>query len=89
MYTTKEFKLPVGGITVTIDYDGENRPISGSITDTDLKTEHGDEEDELYNAAMDAITSLVLAHAMAEIDVTSKGYIEGLETTISACADRF
>ena len=86
---TKEIKLPIGGIVVTIDYDEEGRPISGNIIDTELKTENQDEEDELYNAAMDAITSMVLAHAMAEVDITSKGYIEGLETAINACANNF
>lgn len=86
---TKEIKLPCFGIVVTIDYDEENRPISGNITSTDLKTEHEDEEDELYNAGMDAIESMVLAHAMAEVDITSNGYIEGLETAVNACANNF
>ena len=87
--STKEFKLPVGGIVVTIDYDEEGRPISGNIIDTELKTENNDEEDELYNASMDGILSMVLAHAMAEVDITSKGYIEGLDTAINACANNF
>jgi len=84
-YTTqKEIKLPIGGIVVTIDYDDENRPVSGDITDTELTTENRDEEDELYNMGMDTILSMVLAHAMAEVDITSAGYIEGLETAINA-----
>lgn len=86
---TKVIKLPIGGIVVTINYDEENRPIAGTIVDTELRTEHNDEEDELYNASMEGITSMVLAHAMAEIDITSKGYIEGLETAINACANNF
>jgi hypothetical protein len=81
---TKVIELPIGGIVITIDYDEENRPISGNITDTELTTEHRDEEDELYNAGMDAILAMVLAHAMAEIDVTSPAYIEGLETAVNA-----
>ena len=87
--TIKEIKLPIGGIVITIDYDEDGRPISGNIVDTDLKTEHNDPEDELYNAAMDGVLSMVLAHAMAEVDVTSSGYIEGLETAIDACANNF
>lgn len=83
MAHTKTIELPIGKIVITVDYDDLNRPISGNITH-DLK---GDEEDEdtEFNAAMDGISSLVLAHAMAEIDVESKGYIEGLDTAISAC----
>jgi len=85
----KVIKLPIGGIVVTIDYDDDNRPISGNITHTDLKDEYNEEEEELYNASMDGVLSLILAHAMAEIDITSKGYIEGLETAINACANNY
>ena len=37
-----------------------------------------------FNASVDAIESLVLAHSLAGIDVESKEYIEGLETTLDA-----
>lgn len=87
--STKTIKLPCYGIVVEIDYDEEGRPVSGNITDTDLKTENEDEEDELYNAAIDGITSMILAHAMAEVDITSNGYIEGIETAVNACANNF
>lgn len=86
---TKEIKLPIGGIIVTIDYDDENRPISGSIIHSELKAEKEDPEDELYNAAIDGIASMILAHAMAEIDIQSNGYIEGLETAIESCSNNF
>lgn len=86
--STKEIKLPIGGIVVTIDYDSEDRPVSGNIS-TQLKVDIEDEGDELYNAAMDAIESIVLAHAMAEIDIQSNGYIEGLETAITSCDNNF
>ena len=82
---TKVIELPIGGIVVTIDYDELNRPISGNIIHTDLKA--NEEEDELFNAAMDGILSLILAHAMGEIDITSNGYIEGLDTAIDSCAN--
>ena len=58
---------------------------SGTITsnlriDSDLE----DKED----LVIDAIESLVLAHACAGIDVTSNGYVEGIETVIDALGDR-
>jgi hypothetical protein len=42
---------------------------------------------EAYEAALDAITSLVLAHACAGIDVGSPKYVEGLNVVIEACAN--
>jgi len=76
-------KLPIGDIVIEIEVDSLERPIGGSISS---KLHEGDE---LYDACMDAIESLVLAHAMAEIDVTSSGYIEGLETAINSCANNY
>jgi hypothetical protein len=76
-------KLPIFGIVVTL-IDG-----GGSITSTDLQTEHHDEEDEEYNAAMDGIESLILAHACAGIDITTPAYLQGIETAVSACANQY
>lgn len=39
-----------------------------------------------YNHMMDAITSMILAHACAGIDVAAPAYIEGIETAVEACA---
>jgi hypothetical protein len=46
-------------------------------------------DDERYNAAIDAIESMTLAHACAGIDVTDPRYIKGLRTALRACADNF
>ena len=88
MYTNthtvmKEFNLPCFGIKVNVENG------SGSITSTDLKTEHQDEEDELYNAEMDGIESMILAHACAGIDISSPEYIEGIETAVNASANNY
>jgi len=79
----KEFKLPCFGIIVKV-VNG-----SGSITSTDLKIEHNNEKDELYNAAIDAIESMILAHACAGIDINTPEYIEGIETAVNSCANNF
>ena len=79
----KEIKLPCYGIVLSI-LDG-----GGSITSTDLKTEHNDPEDELYNAAMDGIESMILAHAVAGVDIETPAYLEGIETAVNACAHNF
>ena len=78
---SKEIKLPCFGIIVNVD-DG-----AGAISSTDLKTEHNDEEDELYNSAMDGIESIILAHACAGVDITTPEYIEGIETAVNSCAN--
>lgn len=77
----REICLPCYGITISLagpDPDG-NR--GGAITG-DLHEADADE----YNAAMDAIESLVLAHACAGVDVEDLGYIEGIETAVQAIA---
>lgn len=40
-----------------------------------------------YDAAMDAIESIVLAHHCAGIDVTTPAYLEGIETAVEAIAN--
>ncbi len=40
-----------------------------------------------YNAAVDGITSMILAHAIAHIDVETPAYIEGIETAVQAAAE--
>lgn len=37
-----------------------------------------------YNAALDAVESLVLAHACAGINVCESKYVEGVQTTLDA-----
>jgi len=40
-----------------------------------------------YNTMMDAIESLILAHACAGVNVEDKKYMEGIQTAIEACAN--
>jgi len=42
---------------------------------------------EVYNNMIDGITSLILAHASAGIDITTPAYKEGVETSIQACGN--
>ena len=72
----KTIKLPCFGIEINVDGEG------GSIN-SDLHEENEDN----YNIAMDALESLILAHAVAGIDVASPAYLEGIETAVQACAN--
>jgi hypothetical protein len=65
--------------TIQIVYDKES-PSSASIS----SSLHSDDE---YNAGIDAIESVVLAHHCSGIDVTSEGYLSGLESALESCAN--
>ncbi len=39
-----------------------------------------------YNSMMDALESIILAHACAGIDIATPAYLEGIETACNACA---
>jgi hypothetical protein len=91
----KTIKLPIYGIVVTLNHDedenDDNCGMSGVITD-ELHVEGDDiwgEEDEKYNCAIDGITSMILAHACAGIDIESPAYLDGIESAVNACAQQF
>ena len=67
--------LPCFGIVIEVIDN------AGNIT-SDLK---GDGDNPELVAAMDAIESLILAHACAGVDVASPAYIQGIETAIETC----
>jgi hypothetical protein len=92
----REIKLGVFGIVLTAE------PGAGSIT-SDMRqpemhnccreTSCGCEDcrNEVltanYNSGIDAIESMVLAHACAGIDVEDPKYLEGIETAVQALAN--
>jgi hypothetical protein len=62
----------------------------GTIT-SDLKEGEaiGEDGDKEYLAAVDAIESIVLAHAAAGIDVKTLSYIQGIETAVQKITEKF
>jgi len=42
-----------------------------------------------YNKAIDGIESLILAHAVAGVDIASAAYIEGIETAVQTAGNQF
>jgi len=91
----KTIKLPIYGIVVVLNHDEDdddrNCGMSGTITD-ELHVEGDDiwgEEDEKFNIAMVAISSMILAHACAGVDIESIGYLEGIESAVNACEQQF
>jgi hypothetical protein len=84
MNTARTIHLPCHGITIRLERENrEGSPCCGTIT-SDLKEAGEDTEGVRFNAAIEGLESLILAHACAGIDVQSPGYVEGIETAIEA-----
>jgi hypothetical protein len=77
---TKVIKTGVFGITVELGKPNKEGVCGGTIT-SDLHDENDHDE---YKAALDAIESLILAHACAGIDIKSPAYLEGVEVALAA-----
>ena len=82
-------KLPVGGIVITLTSKTDTvdgTPHLGGSIQSDLKEDGCDLR---CQGAYDAIESLVLAHAIAGVDVVSPAYLEGIEEAIQALENHF
>ena len=81
---TIRLRLDEDWIELSLTYADARRRRSGSVTSS-LHT--SEEDDDQFNAAMDAVESMILAHACAGIDVTDPRYVEGVRTCIEACGN--
>jgi hypothetical protein len=82
--TGPRIELPCYGIVLELGPENPDRrgAFQGGKIVSGLAREDGLPE---FNAAMETIESLVLAHAVAGIDVASTAYAEGIETAMEAC----
>lgn len=71
------YKLPCFGIVVECSDNSKG----GTIT-SDLLKEYDDPKGRDYCAAVNAVESMILAHACAGVNVLSPGYVEGIETAM-------
>jgi hypothetical protein len=82
----KVIKLPVFDIVINLNEtpSGTAGGIGSSLADLG-----GDDiyPAAYYNAAVDGLESLILAHACAGVDVEAPGYLEGIETAVQAICD--
>jgi hypothetical protein len=81
---TIRLALDADWIELSLTYADARGRRSGSVTSS-LHTSEEDADE--FNAAMDAVESMVLAHACAGIDVTDPRYVEGVRTCVEACAN--
>ena len=79
---TLKLTLDSDWIELALTYADAQGRRSGSVTSSLHSSEADDDQ---FNAAMDAVESMVLAHACAGIDVTEPRYVDGVRTCIEAC----
>lgn len=96
----KTLTLPCYNIVIELGEEDPEHPgyyFGGNLVTSDLKkhcilgdsldAEEMDEEDVAGVTAGDALESMILAHAVAGIDVASPAYVEGIETAVEAIAN--
>ena len=77
----KTIKLPCYGIVVTFAA-GESGELRSDLYDT-----RDNFPTPITPAAIDGIESMILAHAIAGVDIESPAYIEGIETAVEAASN--
>lgn len=80
----KTIRTGVYNLTVTLDGKGSG-VIDSELHDKAVETPMSRK----FNAAMDAVEAMVLAHACAGVDITAPAYLEGIEVAVNAAADQF
>ena len=85
---TREIRLSCFGITIRLDHESDvTTPGRGRIF-SQLKEPAVDGAAMLFNAAIDGLEALILAHACGGIDVTTPAYVEGIETAVEAVGNQ-
>jgi len=84
--TGTRIEVPCYGIVLELGPKDPDRPgvYQGGKIVSGLEREKGAVE---FDAALDAVEALILAHAVAGMDVASPAYVEGIETAVEACGN--
>ena len=85
----RNIRLPCYGIVIRLDRSNSlKEPGCGAIT-SDLRAPAKTAAQRCFNAAIDGLEALILAHACAGLDVQSPAYVEGIETAVEAIANHY
>jgi hypothetical protein len=79
-------RLDVHGIVLELSEPNEDGDRAGKIIASQLTD---GSEPKALAAALNALESILLAHACAGIDVSSPAYLCGFETAIDACVSHY
>jgi hypothetical protein len=85
----RTIQLPCFGMTVRLDRPNAAKTPGAGIIVSDLKGPGKTTAQRLFNAAIDGLESLILAHACAGVDIESPAYVEGIETAVDAITNHF
>jgi len=92
----KRITLPCYDIKIELYPDPDFEEYRGGLITSNLKYDDPAEIDEvfedghefeIYEASIDALESLILAHACAGVNIESEGYIKGIETAVEAISN--
>ena len=84
----KKIKIRVGSDTITLQLDERGGGTSSSTLHiTEADEDFGAEYQASYNASIDGLESLVLAHACAGINVEDHRYVAGIATALEAISN--
>jgi len=80
----KVLEIPKYGIRVEIWFADD-----GQVDGGEIKSKLMRGSDDKYDAAMGAVETMILNHAMSLIDIASKEYIEGVDTSVDFIIDEY
>jgi hypothetical protein len=83
----KTIKLPCYGIVVTFAVGESGELCSDLSREIDNGIDGHAPADDMYNGGLDGIESMILAHAIAGVDIESPAYLEGIETAVEAVSN--
>lgn len=85
----KKIKLPIYDIVVETDGKGSGTITSVLKDDNVLASNEPDPDAYAYNAAMDAVESMILSCACAGIDIKASAFITAVQTTVDAVGNTY
>lgn len=83
----KTIKTGCHGVIVTLDPDGNGGAISSDLHAMFHDPELGEGQDDIADAAADALESFILALACEKVDIESPAFLCALETAVDAIAN--
>jgi hypothetical protein len=80
-------KIDISGYEVHVTLGEPDPNVPGAFLGGVISSNLATSEPEGTRDALDLVESLILAHAVEGVDVTSRGYLRGLETALEAFAN--
>jgi len=81
----KTYTIPLYGITVHVGDNGSGT-INSGLKEVLIGSEPSESDFEIHGAVQ-ALESLILAHACAGLDISTPAYVTGIETCLEALAN--